>query len=641
MKGLSPEATKGWFKADGDLMRNAANDFSVEDPGRRQRCVHVLRAGLVWVCFIVIVAGVCIVEANPLLDAWGGVQNSLATDQNDSLEVGLQKLLAAKKELGLRRVTPLAVALTDASADRPGPDGNLLLESAKRLDPLLPAPRFMMGRRAWESGKRVKALGEFANGAVNMMRLPSVRRSVISSSVPWVLMTLGFSVMAAVIVQVVVFFRLISVDAYILGLRLFSRINALIFASVVVTLPLFAGLGPVWVLFYLFALIWIYMALPQRIVAGLSMILIAVIVPILGVWQQVCLVPTPLQERIVEVLSERKADFVTLREFIELESEFEGVATYHVLAGELLRLHGDRELGRLEFERAAMVSPNSVLPRLFLGAFALEDRDPWRALELLSEAVKMDDRGALGHYNLAIALDLTRRFDEGDAERARARALATGPLESLGFPSQEDRVLFPRLGSGFVETLASQASPSARIALDNRVNGRDLLDEVTFSPLALAALGGLVLGCGVLVARKRWYGPAQECVKCGKVFRPDDKSVYCEQCVSVFLKRNAVSIEQQTSKVAQVRRWELVNSLVTRGIGVAVPGGRQIIGGRVGLGVLLTFLVWFPLAGAAFWVPLFLQTIEPALPVVGLQLGLAFAGIVGWIFLAFSSWSRR
>lgn len=640
MKDLSPEASKGCFQADMDLGKSPDGP-SVEGRGRRQWCAHVMRAGVVSVCFLMMVAGVCIVEANPLFDAWGGVQNSLSVDQDESLEVGLQRLLAAKKDLGLRRVTPLAEALTDASVDRPGPVGNLLLESAKRLDPLLPAPRFMMGRRAWESGQRVKALGEFANGAVNMMRLPSVRRSVISSSIPWVLMTLGLSVVAAVVVQVVVFFRLISADAYILGLRLFSRINALIFASVVVTLPLFAGLGPVWVLFYLFALIWIYMALPQRIAAGLSMIVIAVTVPLLGLWHQACLVSTPLQERIIEVLSERKADFVTLREFIELESEFEGVATYHVIAGELLRLHGDREIGRLEFERAAMVSPNAVLPRLFLGAYALEDRDPWRALELLSEAVEMDDRGALGHYNLAIALDLTRRFEEGDAERARARALATGPLESLGFPGQEDRVLFPRLGSGIVEGLASQASATALIALDNRVNGRGLLDGATVPPLSLAALVGLLVGVGMLAVRKRWYGPAQECVKCGKVFRPEDKSVYCEQCVSVFLKRNAVSIEQQTAKVAQVRRWELISGLVTRGIGVAVPGGRQIVGGRVGLGVLLTFLVWFPLVGATAWVPLFLQTIEPALPVVGLQVGLVIAGLVGWTFLALSAWGRR
>ncbi len=613
----------------------------VGGPGRRWRSAQFGRAGVLWTVFLILVVGVCSVEANPLFDAWGEVQNSLATDQEENLEVGLQRLLMAKKELGLKRVTPFAEALTAASLDRPGPVGSLLLESAKRLDPLLPAPRFMMGRRAWGSGNRVKALGEFANGGVNMMRLPSVRRAVISSCIPWILMTLGLSVVAAIVIQVVVFFRLISVDAYILGLRLFSRINALIFASVVVTLPLFAGLGPVWVLLYLFALVWIYMAVPQRIAAGVSLCVIVVTVPLLGFWHQTCLVPTQLQERIVEVLSKRKADFVTLREFIELEPEFEGSAAYHVVAGELLRLHGDRELGRLEFEKATLVSPNSVLPRLFLGAYALEDRDPWRALELLSDVVEMDPRGALGHYNLAIALDLTRRFDEGDAERRRARELAKGPLENLGLPGQEDRVLFPRLGSGIVESLAGHASAGAQFALDNRVHGRGLLNGVTVPPLSLAGFFGLVVGGGMLAARRRWYGPAQECGKCGKVFRPEDKSVYCEQCVSVFLKRNAVSIEQQTAKVAQVRRWELISGLVARGIGVAVPGGRQIVGGRVVLGILQTFIVWLPLLGAVAWVPLFLRTIEPALPVMGLQVGLVLVGVAGWVVLGLSAWSRR
>ncbi len=597
--------------------------------------------GIFLVVVLILNVGVCFVDANPLFDSWGQVQNALAVDQEQNLEVSLQRLLIVKKELGLDRVTPFAQALTEASVGRPGPVGNLLLESAKRLDPLLPGPRFMMGRRAWKSGNRVKGLGEFANGAVNMVRLRSVRRAVISSCIPWILITLGFSVVAAIVVQVVAFFRLIAADAYILGLRLFSRINALIFAAVVVSLPLFAGLGPVWVLIYLFSLIWIYMASFQRIAAVISLVVIALIVPLLGLWQNVCLAPAQLQDRVIEVLTERKADFVTLREFIDLETEFEGSAAYHIVAGELLRLHGDRELGRLEFEKATIVSSNSVLPRLFLGAYALDDRDPWRALELLSKVVEMDPNGALGHYNMAIALDLTRRFDEGDAERRKARELAKGPLESLGIPGQEDRVLFPLIGSGIVEGLADRAPPGIQFALDNRVQGRSLFGTDAFSPLPLAALVGIVVGAGMLFVRRRWYGPALECGKCGRVFRPEDKSSYCEQCVSVFLKRNAVSIEQQTAKAAQVRRWELIRGLVVRGLGVAVPGGRQIVGRRVVSGILLNFIVWLPLLGAVAWVPLFLRTIEPSLPLRGLQLGLVFAGGAGWVVAALSAWSRR
>ncbi len=590
---------------------------------------------------LILVVCVSSVGANPLFDAWAGVQNSLVSGQDENLGVGLERLLKAKSDLGLQRVTPFAEALTEASVNRPGPVGNMLLEAAKRLDPLLPAPRFMMGRRAWDSGFRVKGLGEFANGAVNMVRLPSVFRKMISSCVPWFLMALGLSLGAAIIVQIVVFFRLIVADTYILGLGLFSRINALIFASVVVTLPLFAGLGPVWVVIYLFALLWIYMAYTQRIVAVVILSMIVVMVPLLDFWQRNFLVSPQLQGRVVDVLSERRADFVTLREFIELETEFDDSAAYHVVAGELLRLHGDRELGRVEFQKALLVAPNSVLPRLFLGAYALEDRDPRRAMELLSETVDIEPGDALAHYNLAIALDLTRRFDEGDSERRRARALAGGPFEDLGIRGQEERVLFPRLGPKIVESLAVHASTGGQYALNNRVKGRSLLADMTFSPLSLAALGGLLVGAVMLAVRLRWYGPARECGKCGKVFRPEDKTAYCEQCVSVFLKRNAVSIEQQTAKVAHVRRWELISSLVARVMGVVVPGGRHIVAGRVVLGILLTFIVWLPLLGAGFWVPLFLRTIEPALPVIGLQLGLGFVGVAGWAITAVSAWNRR
>ena len=592
-------------------------------------------------CALALVFCASPVGANPLFEAWGTVQNALVSGEDENLQVGLERLLKAKGDLGLQRVTPFAEALTEASVNRQGPVGNMLLETAKRLDPLLPAPRFMMGKRAWDSGSRIKSLGEYANGAVNMVRLPSVFRMVISSCVPWVLMTMGLSLGAAIIVQIMVFFRLIVADSYMLGLGLFSRINALIFASVVVTLPLFAGLGPVWVVSYLFALLWIYMAFVQRIVAVVALSLIVVMVPLLEFWQKNFLVPPQLQGRVVDVLVKRTADFVTLREFIELETEFNDSAPYHVVAGELLRLHGDRELGRVEFQKALLVAPNSALPRLFLGAFALEDRDPHRALELLSEAVEIAPGDALAHYNLAIALDLTRRFDEGDSERRRARALAKGPLEDLGIRGQEERVLFPRLGSKIVESLAAHASTGGQYALNHRVQGRSLLADMTFSPLSLAALGGLLVGVGMLAVRLRWYGPARECDKCGKVFRTEDKTAYCEQCVSVFLKRNAVSIEQQTAKVAHVRRWELISSLVARVIGAVVPGGRQIVAGRVVLGTLLTFIVWLPLLGAIFWVPMFLETIEPALPAMGLQIGLGFVAVAGWALTAVSAWSRR
>ncbi len=590
---------------------------------------------------LILVLHVPAVTANPLFKAWGEVQSALEVGNEDELEVGLGRLLKAKSDLGLRRVPPFADALAEASINRQGPIGNVLLETAKRLDPQLPGPRFMMGRRAWNSGLHVKGLGEFANGAANMVRLPSVRRMLVISAVPWILMTLGLSLAAAVLVQIVAFVRLVVADSYILGLVLFSRINALIFASVVVTLPLFAGLGPVWVVVYLFAHMWIYMPAVQRVVGGITLCLIAIIVPLLEGWQQGFLISPSLHRRIVDVLSERMADFSTLREFIELEVEFDESAAYHLVAGELLRLHGDRELGRLEYQKAFLLAPDSALPRLFLGAFALEDRDPRRAMELLSEAVEIEPGDALSHYNLAIALDLTRRFDEGDSERRRARALASGPLENLGIRGQEDRVLFPRLGSKIVEGLAARASTGGKYALNNQVQGRSLLAGMTFSPLTMAALGGLLVGGGLLAVRLRWYPPARECGKCGKVFRPEDKSAYCEQCVSVFLKRNAVSIEQQTAKVARVRRWELMSSLVARVIGALVPGGRQVFGGRVALGIALTFIVWLPLLGAFFWIPYFLETIEPALPIIGLQAGMAFFGVAGWALTAVSAWNRR
>ena len=162
-----------------------------------------------------------------------------------------------------------------------------------------------------------------------------------------------------------------------------------------------------------------------------------------------------------------------------------------------------------------------------------------------------------------------------------------------------------------------------------------------FAPFTLVSLFGLVFGGVAYWARSRWFGPARECVKCGKVFRPEDNTIYCSQCVSVFLKRNAVSIEQQSAKIAQVRRWNVVGAYSRRLAGVLVPGGSFAAEGRSLLGLLVAFAVWLPVVGAVLWVPFYLTQVEPAAPNLALQLGLVVVGLVGWIVMAVSAWNRR
>ncbi len=132
------------------------------------------------------------------------------------------------------------------------------------------------------------------------------------------------------------------------------------------------------------------------------------------------------------------------------------------------------------------------------------------------------------------------------------------------------------------------------------------------SRISVVFLVGAFLGLAALLIRLRMYPPSKECSKCGKVYRLEtgfgESTVHCSQCVSVFMKREVVSIEQQTAKMNQIRRWEAWTSLLRRIAGFLVPGSQSMLDGKVIRGFLdrLSGLVlsdWRAGSGAALRSP--------------------------------------
>jgi TM2 domain-containing membrane protein YozV len=107
------------------------------------------------------------------------------------------------------------------------------------------------------------------------------------------------------------------------------------------------------------------------------------------------------------------------------------------------------------------------------------------------------------------------------------------------------------------------------------------------------------------------------------------------------MKREVVSIEQQTAKMDQIRRWEGWTSLVRRIAGFLVPGSQAMLDGQVIRGFLTGFLAWFFLIGALVFVPLFVPRIEPLAEFHPVQTAfLVFSGLIV-LRSGVSAWSRR
>jgi len=460
----------------------------------------------------------------------------------------------------------------------------------------------------------------------------------------WVVIATVATLISMIFVVTLRYLRGMIFDARDLGGKVFRPANAWVFAFVLLLLPVFAALGPVWLAVYLFVLSWPYLSQILRIWAFVACLTLALAGPTFAWIQHDVLRSEPLMNRVGTVLDERQSDFATLREFSELAVDLEEVSSYHLILGELLRMHGEPGMARVEFQKATLLDPENPRPLVFVANLALEEGNTKRSIQLYNQTLELDGQNAFAYHNLSLAFDLSRRFQEGDAARAKAREIAGREVAEGGLRGLDPRVRYPRLGSEDVADLVESLSAD-QMALGGRYSlSLDPVKQLG-SRISIVFLVGAFLGLAVLLVRLRIYPPSKECSKCGKVYRLEtgfgESTVHCSQCVSVFMKREVVSIEQQTAKMDQIRRWERWTSSVRRIAGFLVPGSQSMLDGQVIRGFLTGFLAWFFLIGALVMVPLFVPRIEPLAEIHPVQT--AFLVFFGLIVLrsGVSAWSRR
>jgi tetratricopeptide (TPR) repeat protein len=593
---------------------------------------------------LLVIVGFSLTADANLLDTWQEVQARLADGDLAGVESAITALQEEAVELEVRRLTAFAAALTTWAEAHPGADGEAMVRVARQLDPDYPSSYFLAARWSLDKGATVSAIKESIVGLIALVKFEPTRRMVNAGLLTWVVIAVAATLLSMIFVVTVRYLRGLVFDARDLGGKVFRPANAWVLAFVLLLLPVFAALGPVWLAVYLFVLSWPYMSQILRIWAFVACLTLALVSPAFSWIQLHILQSAPLKNRVGTMLDERQADFATLREYSELAAELDDVALYHLILGELLRMHGEPGMARTEYQKATLLDPDSARPLVFVANLALEEGNTKRSIQLFSQALELDGQNAFAYHNLSLAFDLSRRFQEGDEARARAREIAGRGVADDGLRGLDPRVRYPRLGSIDVTDLVEGLSAD-QVALGGRYSPSLGPVKQLGSRISIVFLVGAFLGLTVLLIRLQIYPPSKECSKCGKVYRLEsgfgESTVHCSQCVSVFMKREVVSIEQQTAKMDQIRRWEGWSSLVRRIAGFLVPGSHFMLDGRVIWGFLTGFLAWFFLIGALVLVPLFVPRIEPLAEFHSVQT--AFLVLFGLIILrsGVSAWSRR
>jgi len=593
---------------------------------------------------LLVIVGVSAAADASLLDTWHEVQASLANGDVVGAELAITALQEEAVELEIRRLPAFAAALTTWAEAHPGADGDAMLRVAKQLDPDYPTCYFLASRWSLDKGATTSAIKESIVGSIALVRFETTRRAVVAGLLIWVVIATVATLISMILVVTVRYLRGIIFDARDFGGKLFRTANAWVFAFVLILLPAFAALGPMWLAVYLFVLSWPYLSQILRTWAFIACLLLALAGPTFAWIQHDVLQSEPLMDRVGTMLDERQVDFATLREFSEIAVELEEVSGYHLIRGELLRMHGEPGIARVEYQKATLLDPEGSRPLVFVANLALEEGNTKRSIQLYNQALGLDGHNAFAYHNLSLAFDLSRRFQEGDAARARAREIAGREVAEDGLRGLDPRVRYPRLGSNDVAGLVEGLRPDQMALVGRYSLSLDPLKQLS-SRISVVFLVGAFLGLAALLVRLRMFPPSKECSKCGKVYRLEsgfgESTVHCSQCVSVFMKREVVSIEQQTAKMNQIRRWEGWTSLLRRIAGFLVPGSQFLLDGQVIRGLFTGFLAWFFLVGALVLVPLFVPRIEPLAEIHPVQT--AFMVLFGLIVLrsGVSAWSRR
>ena len=591
-----------------------------------------------------VIVGVSAAADANLLDTWNEVQVNLTNGDVAGAELGITALQEEAVELEIRRLPAFAAALATWAEAHPGADGEAMLRVAKQLDPECPTCYFLAARWNLDKGATASAIKESIIGSIALIKFESTRRAVVAGILMWVVIAIVATLISMIFVVIVRYLRGIVFDARDFGGKVFRTANAWVFTLVLLLLPVFAALGPVWLAVYLFVLSWPYLSQILRIWAFIACLVLALAGPTFAWIQHDVLQSEPLMDRVGTMLDERQVDFATLREFSELAVEMEEISGYHLILGEFLRMHGEPGMARVEYQKATLLDPESSWPLVFVANLALEEGNTKRSIQLYNQSLGLDGQNAFAYHNLSLAFDLSRRFQEGDAARARAREIAGRGVAKDGLRGLDPRVRYPRLGRDDVADMVEGLSPDQMALVGRYSLSLDPLKQLS-SRISVVFLLGAFLGLAALLVRLRMYPPSKECSKCGKVYRLEagfgESTVHCSQCVSVFMKREVVSIEQQTVKMNQIRRWEGWTSLLRRIAGFLIPGSQSLLDGQVIRGLFTGFLAWFFLIGALVLVPLFVPRIEPMAEFHSIQT--VFLVLFGLTVLrsGISSWSRR
>ncbi|NCO69191.1 MAG: hypothetical protein GW878_01530 [Acidobacteria bacterium] len=572
---------------------------------RRLASLGVLLAVLATPAFAAGVSG----RSGDLDQVFSRLTQSMQGLDSESVRERTDEILDVATRVGLRRLTPYALAIVTATKTMPPATAKKMLVQAARLDPDSPEVFLALARQQAATGRRAAALATTVRGLVSAMRDVRLRSLVFPSAT--ISLTVGALVAFLAWFAVATFKTAPRVwhdlDELAVGYRLGA--SAPVAAAVLFALPAFIGGDPFWLAVWLIALVWPYLSPPRKAIAALGLLLIAATPTLLEVsFGHMTHPPDPVN-RGAEALAEGRYDPQGIEELNSLADLFADDGQFRRLLGDLNRQAGNLDAAAAAYREGLRTNPQQPQLLLALGIAQYLDSDFNAALQSFKAAREAGADRVTSSFNLALALAQTYHYRESDEALEEARRADPRRLRELTRGREHD-LLIASFSPADAAAMLRRRDP---IALLNRsvLPPPVGMNRTILHPATIGALLALALAIGHYLVRRRTTGFASACLKCGRTFCPrcklsTESRSYCSQCVNIFLKKDMVAIETQMAKRRQLGRRTTLLRIERRIADFVLPGLGLSFAGQPVAGAALIIVAMLAMTATLFWLPVYL-----------------------------------
>ena len=560
------------------------------------------------------------------------------------------ELMDTGKAYGLKRYpvyasAAAAFARQTAAGAKPDDVSAWADKTASQLDPKSPAVAFTAADMAATKNNWGRAAPAVMRGLT--LVFTNYRTSMLGRVDLLIVLALAVA-LTVVIFAISLFIRYGRSMAHdfreLLGRRIHGgAVSVLAFA--LLFLPIFLWLGPMWLVFYWFAIFFSYANGRERVfivILGLLLAAAPLAVDMAGAWAGG--VDGPVVQAAISSV-EQSYQPESLRRMQELATIVPDNATVQVLLGNMFMFEGNDQQAGDHYRRAIQIN-DSAGAHVNLGNLHFLQNDYGAASTEYAAALKRDANIAIAYYNDSVANGAMSRFEEQGQALEHAKKIDKDAIELLtqNPPEQKVAVYHPKMREAWEVQRTIAASGAARSLFGNYA----YFDPKTsaMNPVTLGALASVVFALLFWAVRRR-SGFAGSCIKCGRTFCHRCKSsresaTYCTQCIHIYLKRDGVAIATKRAKLEEVSDHLTGMQRRNRLFATFLPGSAQMLEGRTQTGMIGMILFFICIAVAVLT-----GRLAPALGPVAHTAQLAVRGVaiaiavILWFVMSLPVYRRR